>query len=388
MLTSYGFYLGAIDGKPPHVTRLFSSESENHGTATLRSMKFCNLDKSQQPQLLCDFLMEIGAYSTSITDSDHGTEQEVPIFLEPDEDLWETAAIVCGDHAVGKNVWNKCDVSAHFADSADLQQIAELVGDTLDIRLDYKVDEVPNRDWVIHVQQSWNPILVQGIVLRFPWHTDDDVRQTIGEKKEDSVTELRLEGGVAFGTGEHPTTQLCMRWIQNIIRNHDVSTLMDYGAGSGVLGLSACTISSSLDAVGIDIDVDAVRIANANAEINNLRMKSYLPPLEETEDSESKSILMKGHQKGQQRVLPEELNAAIYDALVANILAAPLVTLSTTIAGLVKENGFLGLSGILSQQGDEVVNAYSAFFNNVKIAEELDGWVLVTGIRNDTPLDE
>jgi len=386
--SSYGFCSGVLHETPPDLTRVFSSGNGQHGPATLRSMRFSNLDKSQQPQLLCDFLMEIGACSTSITDSAQGTEKEVPIFLEPDENLWNTAAVICGDHAVGKNLWEKCDVSAHFADSADLRQIAELVGDTLDIKLDYKVDEVPDRDWVIHVQQSWSPILVEGIILRFPWHTDDDVRQIIGKNKENSVAELRLEGGVAFGTGEHPTTQLCMSWIQNIIRNHNVSKLMDYGAGSGVLGLSACAISPSLDAVGVDIDVDAVRIANANAEINNLRMNNYLPPLEETEDSESKSILMKGHQKGQQEVLPEGLNAPIYDALVANILAAPLVTLSKTIAGLVKQNGFLGLSGILSQQGDAVVNAYSTFFDDVKIAEELNGWVLVTGTRNNMPAEK
>lgn len=138
----------------------------------------------------------------------------------------------------------------------------------------------------------------------------------------------------------------------------------------------------------LDIDVDAVRIANSNAKINDLRMTSYLPPLEETEDSESKSILMKGHQKGQNQILPEELNGPIYDAIVANILAAPLVTLSKTIAGLVKHNGFLGLSGILSQQADEIVTAYSIYFDDVKVDKELDGWVLVTGIRNENLVDK
>lgn len=251
VLSSYAFQLGVFPKTPPSMNRVLSSPDENHDTALLRSMKFCNLDKSQQPQLLCDFLMEIGAYSTSITDSHQGTENEVPIFLEPDENMWSTAAIVCGDHAVGTNVWDKCDVSAHFANSADLKQIAGLVEDTLDIHLDYKVDEVPDRDWVIHVQQSWKPILVQGIVLRFPWHTDDDVRQIVGQNKEAGMAELRLEGGIAFGTGEHPTTQLCMYWIQNVLQNNPVSKLMDYGSGSGVLGLSACAISGDLEAIGV-----------------------------------------------------------------------------------------------------------------------------------------
>lgn len=358
--------------------------------ATLRSMTFCNLEKSQEPQLLCDFLMEIGACSTSITDSDKGTDREVPIFSEPGDDPWEdmaadNAAVVCGDHAVGRNVWNKCDVSAHFAASADLQLVAELVEETLDIALQYEVDQVPNRDWVVHVQQSWNPILVEGIVLRFPWHTDEDVAKVVGEDKKKDMVELQLEGGIAFGTGEHPTTQLCLRWVQELLKDQDVSLLMDYGAGSGVLGMAACALSPSVKAVGVDIDVDAVRIANANAAVNKVQMTNYLPPLEETTDSESKSVLMKAYaQNTEEKELPAELNGPVHDALVANILAGPLITLAPVLAALVKPSGGLGLSGILAPQADRVVTAYMEYFDNVTVAKELGGWVLITGNRKST----
>lgn len=275
---------------------LSSSTTDDETTtsaATLRSMTFRRLDKSQEPQLLCDFLMEIGACSTSITDSDKDTDKEMAIFAEPGDDPWEdTAAVVCGDHAVGRNVWNHCDVVAHFPASSDLGLVAELVEESLEIKLNYnEVEQVPDRDWVIHVQQSWHPILVEGILLRFPWHTDEDVAKIVGTTNPENVVQLELEGGVAFGTGEHPTTQLCLGWVQKIVQdeNNNVSLLMDYGAGSGVLGLAACAFQHGLKAVGVDIDVDAVRIANVNAETNQLNMKNYLPPLDTTEgDDESK----------------------------------------------------------------------------------------------------
>jgi len=382
----YPFILSRNSQTPPHVSRALFSTKENYDAAALRSMTFRNLEKAQEPQLLCDFLMEIGACSTSITDSDRDTKQEMPIYLDIDssDDPWDTAAVICGDHAVGKNVWNKCDVSAHFAASTDLLEVAKLVQDTLSIRTDYQVDQVPDRDWVIHVQQSWKPILVNNIILRFPWHSDDDVKDIIGDLKIDFV-ELQLEGGVAFGTGDHPTTQLCLGWVQGILKSHNISKLMDYGSGSGILGMAACAIDSSLDAVGVDIDIDAVRIANANAVINKSKMKTYLPPLLEIENSECKSVLMKAYQKGGEQVLPAEFDAPIYDALVANILAAPLVSLAPRIAELIKPGGFLGLSGILVPQAASLMETYSEFFDDIKIESKDSGWALVTGIRNNIP---
>ena len=320
--------------------------------------------------------MEIGACSTSISDADRETEQEEPIFSGEE---WHTATLV-GDQ--GRDMWTKCDVEAHFAASADLALVAELVQETLDIKLMYEVNAVPDRDWVIHVQQSWNPILVEGIVLRFPWHTDEDVAKIAGDGQ--NLAELQLEGGVAFGTGEHPTTQLCLSWVQNVLRNNKVTSLMDYGAGSGVLGLAACAFNKSVKSIGVDIDVDAVRVANANAVVNGLNMQNYLPPLEESMDSESKSVLMKAYQKEYEQILPSSLNAPVHDACVANILAGPLVTLAKTLAGLVKPGGALGLSGILTPQANMVVEAYVEYFDDVKVEKESGGWVLITGTRKVT----
>lgn len=360
----------------------------NSSPAALRSMVFTNLDKTQEPQLLCDFLMELGACSTSITDSDRDTDQEVPVFREPGQyaHMPTTTPPVSKDGTV---VWNKCNVVAHFAASIDLELVADLVRTGLDLAnaVDYQVEEMPDRDWVRHVQQSWNPILVQGIVLRFPWHTQEDVDKVLVESNfnsssDEDLVQLQLEGGVAFGTGEHPTTQLCLGWVQNVLRTHNVTSLMDYGSGSGVLGLAACALSPSVTAIGVDIDIDAVRIANQNAVVNGLQMVNYLPPLEDTMDSESKSILMKAYQKEAGQVLPPHLHAPVHHACVANILAGPLVTLAPTLAHLVVPGGLLGLSGILAPQATMVMDAYVKFFDDVHVEQQMGEWVLITGIRN------
>lgn len=358
--------------------------------STLRSMTFCHLDKTKQPQLLCDFLMEIGACSTWIVDADRDTPLEQAIYREPAADgTWlvdsKDAAIVCGgDHsAVGRKVvWNRCNVTAHFPASANLESVATMVSDTLEVNFEYGVQTVPDRDWVLHVQQSWKPILVGDIILRFPWHTQDQVQEIVGSATK-KVVEVQLQGGIAFGTGEHPTTQLCLLWIQTLLQqDSSITQFLDYGAGSGVLGLAACALSDNrVKSTGIDIDLDAVRIANANAAINDLFMTSYLPPLEITNDhDESKSVLMKAHSIANDEVL-SFTDDHVYDACVANILARPLVALAATIASIIKPGGYLGLSGILEPQADMVMEAYSEYFDSVMVENKMGGWILVTGRR-------
>ena len=164
---------------------------------------------------------------------------------------------------------------------------------------------------------------------------------------------------------------------------------MDYGCGSGVLGMAACALSSTpLSAVGVDIDVDAVRIANTNSATNQVTMESYLPALEEqmeSSDSESKSLLMKSmqHQNDVTRPLPSDKDGPIYDLVVANILAGPLVFLAPTLAGLTRPGGRLGLSGVLSSQADTVMDAYQHFYNDIQVEQEINGWILITGVRKD-----
>lgn len=358
-----------------------TEEVEDKDVAALRSMTFSNLSEEQEPQLLCNFLMELGACSTSIIDADRGTCNETPLFDEFDAESMTRTAVTT-------HVWDNCHVSAHFPASTDLQWIMDIVQETFEDLPKYKVTNVENKDWVLHVQQSWEPIVLPPFCLRFPWHTDQVVQKKLQESKVKSAVEILLQGGIAFGTGEHPTTQLCMNWISSICQESttkdDVNLIMDYGAGSGVLGMAACKLNPSITAVGVDIDVDAVHIANANAETNEVNMKNYLSDLVQTKDGESRSVLLKAYSSKQgdvAEILPDERNGPIYDACVANILAGPLVVLAPTLAGLLRSGGKLGLSGIMSSQAEKILEAYEPFFDNVKVEEELNGWVLVTGRR-------
>lgn len=416
---------------------------------------------------LSEFLMEIGACSVSVTDSDADTENEDPLFGEPtltssscsdddadDEKKW---AMIIPDLAAGKNLWRRCDVSAHFPSSLDVSSIVDSVRYAFDCPSGprYEVDDVPDRDWILHVQESWTPIATgeSKFVLRFPWHDDglvmkacqeaemermkeamqkkfssgvkregavvhfeddgdddDDVPKAETLKQNRDYVQIRLEGGIAFGTGEHPTTRLCLGWVRDNVerRLHDTDDgplhFMDYGAGSGVLGIAAASVvrdhnarakqlrqgklsdaKKSITTVGVEIDVDAIRIADENARNNDVDMSNYLPEMDSL-DAEALSVVMRAMQRksvrGVIRPLPDELNGPIYDMCAANILAGPLVGLAPTIASLVKSpGGEIGLSGILATKAESVVEAYNEFFEDVKVAGEENGWVLITGRR-------
>lgn len=401
-----------------------NDKEEEQSAATLRSIVLCNILKDKEPELLCDFFMEIGACSASITDADRGTDLEQPLFSEPGiGDPWKDSL-----HWAAP-IWNRCNVTAHFPFSIDLKGVIEMVAEVFPDQFpvdQYTIEQVPNKDWVVHVQSQWTPIVIPNtpFVLRFPWHTAKDIEECVQKDKRENNSnensynsvdhriELKLQGGIAFGTGEHPTTQLCLEWIYQQVTglvdnsiDNEILRIMDYGAGSGVLGLAACALGpGKVQSIGTDIDVDAIQIGNVNAKVNGLNMRNYLPPLMETADDESKSLLLKAHAHAKKRIqeesvddveedgndtsclprdiiLPERMAQPIYDIAVANILAGPLVALSSTIASLVKPGGLLAMSGILPQQGDMVVEAYSEYFGDCRVQKEMGGWILVTGTR-------
>ena len=366
-------------------------EVEILDAASLRSVTFSNILKDQEPQLLCNFLMELGACSTCIVDADRGTTDEQAIFDEFDAESMTRTAVTTHN-------WNNCHVTAHFAASTSLEWIMEIVRDTFPNLPQYdNVTKVEDKDWVLHVQKSWKPIVLPPFVLRFPWHTDETVKETLAEMKAstdndegngldiDDTLQLELQGGIAFGTGEHPTTQLCLDFIRDVVRKPDM-LIMDYGAGSGVLGMAACKLQATARAIGVDIDVDAVHIANANAVINKVDMKNYLSDLVQTvSNDESTSIRLKAYSSSkdgeQAESLPKEFNGPIYDAVAANILAAPLVSLAPHISGLLKPGAPLGMSGIMTSQSSIVEEAYAEYFDDLKVEKDLKGWVLITGKR-------
>ena len=255
--------------------------------------------------------------------------------------------------------------------------------------------------------------MAHGFVLRFPWHTDEDVDEAVdraaaAENHDDvggndetlsapEYATITLQGGIAFGTGEHPTTRLCLGFLKDVLSANadsddiDVKRILDYGSGSGVLGLAACSLSSDTTAVGVDIDADAVAIANANSQINGLPMQSFLPPSRmlnggdmQESDPESASVMMRGAATADDvETLPPDLDGPIFDACAANILAGPLIGLAATLANMVKPGARIGLSGILEAQANGVIEAFSEFFSDVHVEDTEGGWVLITGRRSE-----
>jgi len=183
--------------------------------------------------------------------------------------------------------------------------------------------------------------------------------------------------------------------VERKLKDAEHIRLVDYGAGSGVLGIAAASLvrdynsrvrndSKTISTFGVEIDADAIHIANQNAVNNGVEMPNYFPALSGL-DPEALSVVMKALQRKRNeglRVIPEELSSQSHDFCVANILAGPLIALAPTIAQLVVAGGGIGLSGILSPQSEQVTSAYSVYFDDVKVEAEDDGWVLITGLRN------
>ncbi|GAA0832673.1 50S ribosomal protein L11 methyltransferase [Marinomonas arenicola] len=247
-------------------------------------------------------------------------------------------------------LWKHTQVTGLFEADADLEHIrpavehkAAALGDAESLEL--KIEIVEDKDWEREWMDSYHPIKFGERLWVCPsWREVPD---------ENAIT-LMLDPGLAFGTGTHPTTALCLQWLDSI--DCENKTIIDYGCGSGILGIAGLLLGAN-NMVGIDIDPQAVQATQANAERNQIdpaRIEVKLPPYE------------------------SDLQA---DIVVANILAGPLAQLATTITTLVKPNGKLALSGILANQAQEVIEAYQEWFTIESITEK-EEWVRIVGVKN------
>ncbi len=173
------------------------------------------------------------------------------------------------------------------------------------------------------------------------------------EVPDPAAVNLMLDPGLAFGTGTHPTTALCLEWLDS--QALDDCQVIDYGCGSGILGIAALLLGAR-QVIGVDIDPQALQATRENLRRNHLaedRLQVYMPA---------------------------QTPAIQADLLVANILAGPLVELAPTLAGLVRSGGRLALSGLLAEQADEINAAYGSWFK-LDPAVERDGWIRISGVR-------
>ena len=274
-----------------------------------------------------DALDALDALSVSVEDMDAHTESEQPLFGEP-------------GMPVPKEGWNRSRIVALFPDEAAAQQAQALLElqDFFEGCQVLGIREVEQQDWVRLTQSQFQPVDITPEFWIVPtWH----------ELPEAAKVSIRLDPGLAFGTGTHPTTRMCLRWIARQPKGALGRTL-DYGCGSGILAIGAAKFGAvEIDAV--DIDPDAVTSTEFNALANHVQLNAGLPD----------------KAKGE------------YQTVLANILATPLKMLAPLLVSHVQQGGHLVLAGILERQADELKEAYAPYIQ-LEVADSEDGWILMT----------
>ena len=276
-----------------------------------------------------DCLFAAGAQTVTFTDA-----ADQPI-LEPGPD--ETP------------IWNTVIITGLFEKNDEQQDLLDAIKHCLaDIQFSYNTEILEDQNWTRAWMEHFHAMQFGQRLWVCPLHIEPPDPQAIN---------LRLDPGLAFGTGTHPTTSLCLRWLDQNIK--DQVTLLDYGCGSGILAIAACMLGV-VHADGVDIDPQALIATHDNAKTNQVdnKITSYLPDDFNKKHSDTS-----------------------YEIVVANILSGPLAELAPILANHTQTDGHIVLSGILKEQSDTVLDAYRKFFTMDK--PEVDGdWVLLHGIKN------
>jgi len=279
--------------------------------------------------VLSDALLQAGAVSVDVTDAYAGTPREHVLFAEPG-----------GSDTLP---WELVNIRALFDEGADIAATvaAALRAANLDPEREFDVERVADRDWVRATQSQFQPVRLSSRLWVVPtWHAPPDP----------GAINLIIDPGLAFGTGTHPTTRLCLNWLDANL--HGGETVLDYGCGSGILAIAAVKLGA-VRSVGVDIEPTALLAARHNAMQNQADVR-----FEDAHESVSSR----------------------YDIVLANILASPLQLLAPLLACAVRSGGRIVLSGILEHQADEVGNAYREWFD-MEITQRDENWVLLAGIK-------
>ena len=277
---------------------------------------------------LADALMENGALSAAIEDAYAGTENEQAIFGEPGMPT--------------EQIWQQSKVIALFGENDDAAAMIQAASQACGLKdLAYTSEILADQDWVRLTQAQFDPIQISERLWITPsWH----------EAPNSNAVNLQLDPGLAFGTGSHPTTRLCLKWLDTQLKGSE--SVLDYGCGSGILTIAALKLGAG-SAVGVDIDEQAIRASKDNAAQNNVDAQFYLPD---------------GLPQGQ------------FDIVVANILANPLRMLGEMLAARTKQGGRIVLSGLLDEQVEELSGIYSQWFD-IEPAEIDEGWARLSGVK-------
>jgi ribosomal protein L11 methyltransferase len=276
--------------------------------------------------VLSNALDALDALSVSVEDADAQTPAEQALFGEP-------------GMPPPKDGWQRSRMVALFAQEAQAQEAVHLLSaqDFFEGCRILGVQAVADQDWVRLTQSQFSPVEITPDFWIVPtWH----------EPPAEARQIIRLDPGLAFGTGTHPTTRMCLRWIaQHGVQDQRV---LDYGCGSGILAIGAAKYGAS-DIDAVDIDEAAVTSTVLNAEANGVNLVAGLP----------------------------EKAQGLYQTVLANILATPLKVLAPLLCSYVAPSGALVLAGILERQADELKAAYAPWIQ-LEVADSEDGWILMT----------
>ncbi len=276
---------------------------------------------------------DLGALSVSVEDADANTEAERALFGEP-------------GMPAPRGGWDRSLVKALFDSDAAAQSATRtlLAQDWAGAVQMQGITELVDQDWVRLTQSQFAPVPVTPTFWVVPsWH----------EAPAEALKVIRLDPGMAFGTGTHPTTRMCLRWIANHAADRAVhwSRVLDYGCGSGILAIGAA-LHGAVGVDAVDIDPAAVQATEDNAQANAVRLRAGLP----------------------------ELAHGPYPLVLANILASPLKLLAPLLCSHVQTAGDLVLAGILDRQADELIEAYAPWLT-LSVSDAEDGWILMTAQR-------
>ncbi len=287
------------------------------------------LTPAEMVETLSDALEALDALSISVEDADAQTPAELAMFGEP-------------GMPPPKAGWNRSRVVAHFAtevlarESVDLLQAQDFFVSCALVA----VQAVPEQDWVRLTQSQFEPVEITPEFWIVPtWHQPPPQARQV----------IRLDPGLAFGTGTHPTTRMCLRWTAHQgLEASGLGRVLDYGCGSGILAIGAAKFGAvRIDAV--DIDEAAVQSTRANADANHVILNTGLP----------------------------DKATGTYQTVLANILATPLKVLAPLLCAYVEKGGYLVLAGILDRQAEELKQAYAPWCA-LEVTDQEDGWILMT----------
>ena len=291
------------------------------------------LAPADKVEVLSDALEALEALSVSVEDADAETPAERALFGEPGMPPPQAG-------------WSRSRVVSLFPsqeDAADARALLQ-VQDFFDGCSVVSMGAVPEQDWVRLTQSQFSPVQITPEFWIVPtWHQPPEQARQI----------IRLDPGLAFGTGTHPTTRMCLRWIAGGLPQQQgqvaaLGRLLDYGCGSGILAIGAAKFGAS-EVHAVDIDEAAVQSTELNAQANGVTLRAGLP----------------------------ELASGSYQTVLANILATPLKVLAPLLCAYVAPGGSLVLAGILERQAEELQSAYAPYCQ-LQVADKQEGWILMT----------